>query len=67
MSWIAIEDHLPRAGERVLATDGTFVGEAYRTSADTWRRFDGIAWRDLFGKCVTHWMPLPSPQEREAG
>lgn len=49
----------PEPGKRVLATDGVFVGEAYRTSADTWRRYDGIAMRDCLGSIVTHWMPLP--------
>ena len=66
VNWISTEERLPRAGERVLATDGEFVGEAYKTSAGTWRRSDGLAWRDLFGKCVTHWMPLPNAQKRGA-
>ncbi len=57
--WISVEDRHPKTGTRVLATDGVFVGEAYRTSADTWRRYDGIAMRDCIGSVVTHWMPLP--------
>lgn len=57
--WISVEDRPPKTGTRVLATDGVFVGEAYRTSADTWRRYDGIAMRDCIGSVVTHWMPLP--------
>ena len=57
--WISVEDRLPPPGTRVLATDGVFVGEAYRTSVDTWRRYDGIAMRDCLGGIVTHWMPLP--------
>ena len=56
--WISVEERRPEPGERVLATDGIFVGEAYRTSADTWRRYDGIAMRDCIGSVVTHWMPL---------
>ena len=39
--WISVEGRRPEPGKRVLATDGVFVGEAYRTSADTWRRYDG--------------------------
>lgn len=39
--WISVEERRPEPGKRVLATDGVFVGEAYRTSADTWRRYDG--------------------------
>lgn len=47
--------------------DGVFVGEAYRTSADTWRKYDGIAMRDCLGSIVTHWMPLPSAPEAHNG
>lgn len=58
--WVSVEERRPEPGKRVLATDGVFVGEAYRTSADTWRRYDGTAMRDCLGSIVTHWMPLPS-------
>ena len=63
--WISVEERRPEPGKRVLATDGVFVGEAYRTSADTWRRYDGIAMRDCLGSVVTHWMPLPEAPEGE--
>lgn len=61
--WISVEDadRLPPPGKRVIATDGVFVGEAYRTGADTWRRYDGIAMLDCLGGAVTHWMLLPKP------
>ena len=66
--WISVDDRHPKPGTRVLATDGVFVGEAYRTSADTWRRYDGIAMRDCIGSVVTHWMPLPeAPAAAEEG
>ena len=65
--WISVEERSPEPGKRVLATDGVFVGEAYRTSADTWRRYDGIAMRDCLGSIVTHWMPLPEAQEAHNG
>lgn len=61
--WISVEERRPEPGKRVLATDDVFVGEAYRTSADTWRRYDGIAMRDCLGSIVTHWMPLPEAPE----
>ena len=61
--WVSVEERGPEPGKRVLATDGVFVGEAYRTSADTWRRYDGIAMRDCLGSVVTHWMPLPGAPE----
>lgn len=71
--WISVEDVDRRApaGQRVIATDGVFVGEAYRTSADSWRRYDDYRlWYDATGHTVTHWMPLPEapevPEEGEA-
>ena len=54
--WISVEERRPEPGKRVLATDGVFVGEAYRTSADTWRRYDGIAMRDC-SQQDTEWSP----------
>ena len=59
--WISVNEMLPRCGERVLARSGPFVGEAYRTSAGSWYRQSGIAWRDALDSSVTHWMPLPEP------
>lgn len=61
--WISIDETLPAPGMRVLATDGVFVGEAYRTSANTWSRYDGMDMRDCLGSIVTHWMPLPGAPE----
>lgn len=63
--WISVEERRPEPGKRVLATDGVFVGEAYRTSADTWRRYDGIAMRDCLSSIVTQWMSLPEAPEEE--
>ena len=63
--WISVEERRPEPGKRVLATDGVFVGEAYRTSADTWRRYDGTAMRDCLGSIVTNWMLLPGAPEVE--
>lgn len=65
--WISVDGRRPKPGTRVLATDGVFVGEAYRTSADTWRRYDGIAMRDCIGSVVTNWMPLPETPEVNDG
>lgn len=68
--WISVEDADRRApaGQRVIATDGVFVGEAYRTSADSWRRYDDYRlWYDAIGRTVTHWMLLPeAPKEEKA-
>ena len=68
--WISVKDADRRApaGQRVIATDGVLVGEAYRTSADSWRRYDDYRlWHDATGRTVTHWMPLPEGQEVNDG
>ena len=57
--WINVDKKLPPPGTRVIATDGYFVGEAYRTVSGTWNRYDGVAMRDCIGSVVTHWIPLP--------
>ena len=63
--WVSVEDAVPDPGERVLATDGIFVGEAYRTSADSWHRHTGFPWRDgVTGRTVKYWMLLPAPPDR---
>lgn len=60
--WVSVEAAVPDPGERVLATDGIFVGEAYRTSADSWHRHTGFPWRDgVTGRTVKYWMLLPAP------
>ena len=61
--WHSVSGLLPQPGERVLATDGTFVGEAYRSAAGKWIRI-GSVWEVIFRTKVTHWMPLPAPPER---
>ena len=67
--WISVEERLPEPGERVLATNGNIVGEAYITnalplekiSAARWKRHYGASWMAAFDADVTHWMPLPDP------
>nr|DAL50999.1 MAG TPA_asm: Protein of unknown function (DUF551) [Caudoviricetes sp.] len=60
MVWIPVTERLPEPGKRVLATDGVFVGEAYKTTAGTWWRHAGMPWRTVLdGRVVTHWMELP--------
>ena len=63
--WVSVEDTVPDPGERVLATDGIFVGEAYRSSANSWFRHTGFPWRDgVTGRTVRFWMPMPSSPDR---
>lgn len=60
--WIPVTERLPGEGERVLASDGVFVGEAYLDSFGIWRRSYGVFWR-VIGGPITHWMPLPGTPE----
>lgn len=63
--WISVADEMPEWGTRVLATDGIFVGEAYRTgdlfgaNQAKWYRSYGAPWSMIAETDVTHWMPLP--------
>lgn len=59
--WISVEERLPIRGDRVLVTNGSFVCEAYLSTADNWIR--GGA--PLFYMTPTHWMPLPDPPVKE--
>lgn len=64
--WVSVEDAVPDPGARVFATDGIFVGEAYRSSANSWFRHTGFPWRDgVTGRTVRFWMPLPAPPTKE--
>ena len=64
--WVSVEDAAPDPGERVLATDGIFVGEAYRSSANIWFRHTGFPWRDgVTGRTVRFWMSLPAPPDKD--
>lgn len=66
--WVSVEDteRLPLPGTRVIATDGVFVGEAYRGKLGEWRRYDDcLCWFDVARQAVTHWVPLPeAPEEK---
>ena len=62
--WVSVEDRLPEQGERVLATDGAFVGEGYTNCYGVWCRPNGLRW-DMLDSDVTHWMPLPEPPKED--
>lgn len=65
MSWIPVEKQLPALGQRVLATNGHFVGEAYRHTVNGWQRpCQAYDWQKVLGK-VTHWQPLPQAPNEE--
>ena len=59
--WISVKDDLPDFGERIIVTDGVFVGEAWLNKSKKWIRYDqDVEW--FFKSKITHWMPMPIPQ-----
>lgn len=58
-NWISVKDHSPTPGERVIATDGIFVGEAYMDNKNIFHRHHGVRWHDALRRDVTHWQPMP--------
>ena len=61
--WISVEDRLPPEGERVLATDGAFVGEMYINKRGKWQRYNVNDSALLMALDILWWMPLPEPPE----
>lgn len=59
--WISVDDRLPEQGERVLATDGGFVGELYVNSRCQWQRYNVNDHSLLIALDILWWMPLPEP------
>lgn len=63
VAWISVKDRLPESGKRVIATDGTYAGEAYMDLEGCWYRNFGInpqTWQQVYKHPVTHWMPMPA-------
>lgn len=68
--WIPVELLLSERGDRVIVTDGVFVGEAYLNSNGKWIRYCGSLYGDgdleeLLGIKITHWMPMPVAPKKE--
>ena len=61
--WIPCSERMPNPGERVLATDGGFVGEMYIGKRGEWRRYNVTYIEDLMALDILWWMPLPEPPE----
>ena len=57
--WVSVENAVPDPGVRVLAANGSFVGEAYLASNGAWMRHDGFPWE------VDAWMPMPDRRPPE--
>ena len=64
--WISVDDRFPEQGERVLATDGGFVGEFYVNSRGQWRRYNVNDHALLMALDILWWMPLPEPPKEDA-
>ena len=63
--WIPVTERMPEKGERVLATDGGFVGEFYVNSGGQWRRYNVNDHSLLMALDILWWMPLPEPPKEE--
>lgn len=63
--WIPVTERLPEPGERVLATDGGFVGELYVNSRGQWQRYNVNDHSLLMALDILWWMPLPQPPKEE--
>lgn len=64
--WIPVSERLPERGERVLMRmDVKSVYEGYINQSGEWDRYGNCIGtiEEFFGCNVTHWMPLPQPQE----
>lgn len=62
--WISVKDDIPDFGERVIVTDGVFVGEAWLNKSKKWIRYDrDVEW--FFESKITHWMSMPIPPKKE--
>ena len=63
--WISVKERLPKAGERVLATDGYFVGEFFLNRRGQWQRYNVNNYLLMAAFDILHWMPLPEPPKEE--
>ena len=63
--WIPVTERLPEPGERVLATDGRFVGELYVNSRGQWQRYNVNDHSLLMALDILWWMPIPEPPKGE--
>lgn len=65
--WIPCSKALPNTRERVLATDGVFVGEMCINKRGQWERYNVTNYETLMSLDILAWMPLPEPPEMEGG
>lgn len=63
--WIPVTERLPECCERVLATDGGFVGEFYINKRGQWQRYNVNHYSLLMALDILWWMPLPEPPKED--
>lgn len=61
---IPCSEKMPNPGERVLATDGGFVGEMYIDKRGQWRRYNVTYIQNLMALDILWWLPMPEPPEK---
>lgn len=62
MEWISEKDRLPGENERIIGTNGFYVGEFTYVGGD-YQWVYGLTNNPIY---VTHWMPLPEPPKEDA-
>lgn len=65
--WISVYDKTPEQGERVLATDGAFVGEMYINKRGKWQRYNVNDSALMMALDILWWMPMPTAPEVKGG
>lgn len=63
IDWISVNDRLPEPGERVLATDGGFVGEFYTNDRGQWKRYNVNDHTLLMALDILWWARMPEAPE----
>jgi hypothetical protein len=58
VKWIKLVDQLPQERQKLIASDGEYVGEYYYING-------GFETDEGYYINATHWMPLPNPPEEE--
>lgn len=66
LRWIPVTERLPKCGERVLATDGGFVGEFYINKCGQWQRYNVNDYSLLMALDILFWIPMPEPPKEDA-
>lgn len=63
--WISVEKRKPEPGERVLLSDGVYIGEGWLSDNGILCRYVGRPIKSLLGIDITYWMPMPVPPGKE--